>query len=153
VIYIWLRCCSGVPLKPVPSRILSSLSLANSSPSFINRHAIAAQMKSPLAWTTSCLRTSSPGHLGPRVYSCPIILRWYSKKRERLWLTTIGCMLWSTKSWYSACGIARMPCRIGTLGLLVKKTRSRTAVNDRASAKSCRMVRIRVASTSVTNQY
>ena len=34
--YIWSRCCSGVPSKPVPSRISSSLSSANSSPSFIN---------------------------------------------------------------------------------------------------------------------
>jgi len=96
--YIWSRYCSGVPSKLVPSRISSSLSLANSSPSPINRHAIAAQIKSPLAWTTSYLRTSSPGHLGPRVHSCPKIPKWYSKKREISWLIIIGCMLYSIKS-------------------------------------------------------
>jgi hypothetical protein len=141
VIYIWSRCCSGVPSKPVPSRISSSLSSANSSPSFIKRHAIAAQMKSPLAWTTSCLKILSPGHSGPRVHSCPIILRRCSKKREISWLMIAGYMSWSTKSWCSACGIVRMPCRIGTSGLLVKKTLSLTVVNDRASARSCRIVR------------
>ena len=51
-------------------------------------------------------------------------------------------MLWSTKSQCSAYKIARIPCRIGTLSLLVKKTRSRTVVNDRALIRSCRIMRI-----------
>jgi len=50
-------------------------------------------------------------------------------------------MLWSMKSWYLACGIVYMPCRIGTSGLLVKKTRNRTVFINRALARSPRMIR------------
>jgi len=107
----------------------------------MKRHAVAAQMKSPLAWVTSCLRTSSPGHSDPRVHSSLIIPRECSKKREISWLIIAGGMWWRTKFWCSLCGIARMLCRIGTSGLLVKKTRSLTVGNDRASARSRRIVR------------
>jgi hypothetical protein len=47
---------------------------------------------------------------------------------------------------------------MGTSGLLVKKTRSRTFSNDRASAKSCRMIRMLFSSShsssaSITTTY
>jgi hypothetical protein len=126
----------------LPLRIVSSLLRANRFPSRMNRHAVAAQMKRPLAYVTSWQRTCSPGQPAPRVHSCPIFPRLYSRNREISWLIIDGCMLCSTKSWCSACGIAHIPCRIGISGLLVKKTRSRTLLNDRASARSCRIVRI-----------
>ena len=46
----------------------------------------------------------------------------------------------------SVSGIWWKPCRIGTSGLLVKKTRSRTAFNIWASAESYRIIRILLSS-------
>jgi hypothetical protein len=58
------------------------------------------------------------------------------------WLIIARGIFWSTKSLCSACGIRYIPCRIGISGLLVRKTRSRTVFSDRASLKSCRIIRI-----------
>lgn len=51
-----------------------------------------------------------------------------------------------------------IPYRIGISGLLVKKTRNRTLCNDRASAKSCRIIQIFLlsshsSSASITGTY
>jgi hypothetical protein len=99
-----------------------------------------AQMKRPLALRTSCLWACSPGQPAPRVHSCPIILKLYSRNREMSWLIIAGGIFWSTKSWCSACGIRHIPRRIRISGLLVRKTRRRTVFNNRASAKSCRII-------------
>jgi hypothetical protein len=96
--YISSRCCSSVPSKPVPSRISSSLSSANSTPSFINRQVVAAQMNKPLDLYTSCVKTTSPGQSAPRAHSYLIIPRLCSRNREMLWLITVGDILYSIKS-------------------------------------------------------
>jgi hypothetical protein len=136
-----LRCFSGaVTALLLPLRIVSSLLRANRLPSRIKRQAVAAQIKRPQAYRTSCLKTTSPGQSAPRPYSCPILPRLYSRKREISWLIIAGGILWSIKSWCSACGIQCMLCQIGISGLLVRKTRSRIIIKDRASARSCRIV-------------
>jgi hypothetical protein len=99
-------------------------------------------MKRPQAFRISCLRVCSLGQPAPRVYSRLISPRLCSKNREMSWSIIAGWMFWSTKSWCSDCGIRYMPCRIEISGLLVRKTRSRLVFNDRASPKSCRIIRI-----------
>jgi hypothetical protein len=124
------------------SRIISSLFIANCFPSRINRHAVAAQINSPFALWTRHLTICSLGQPAPRERSLAIKLRLYCRKMLMSRFIIDGDMLWSTKSWCSASEIWWKWCRIGISGLLVRKTRSPTVFNVRASAKSCRIIRI-----------
>jgi hypothetical protein len=130
----------------LPLRILSSLLAANRFPSRINLQAVAAQINSPLAIWTKHLIISSPGQAASRERSCLITPRLYSRKIKMSWSIIDGDILWSTKSRCSVSGMWQNSYRIAISGLLVRKTRSRTFSNNRASAESCRIIRISLSS-------
>jgi len=108
--------------------------------SFLNSNLPAPRTTSDAFWT-NCLMTRSPDHPAPSLRSFPIDPSSYFRNIEMSWTTMTASISWKMKSRCSALGIWQKPYRIGTSGLLVISTRSRTFSN-RASAKSCRIIRI-----------